>query len=180
MASRIGIVNIVKNLQIDPRQLKTLLGVYLKLDLRSNKSVFRQGKSEFISSNRAVLSMLFFYVMTGFIIGISIFTIPDLFFYSTLATSFTLMLVALSIVAESGNVIFNESEADVLGHLPLHSRTLFAAKAVNLFLFALLLATAVNLIPILFGAFAGGAGPLFILAHAISICLVSMFAAALV
>lgn len=173
-------MNLLKSLQIDPHQLKTLIIVYLKQDIRSSKSVLRQGKSEMLTSNRAVVTVVFFYVLTGFVIGISIFTISDIFFYSTLAASFTLMLVALAIVAESGNVIFNESEADVIGHLPVTSRTLFAAKALNLFLFALLLATAVNLIPILFGVFAAGMGPLFIISHALCVFLVSAFAAALV
>jgi len=90
------------------------------------------------------------------------------------------LIVALAILAESGNVIFNENEADILGHLPISSRTYFAAKVLNLFIFTSLLAAAANLFPTIFGKWAIGANLLFIPAHALAALLDALLATALI
>ncbi len=165
---------------IDARQLKTLLGVYLKLDLRSGKSLLQQGKKENITSNRALFSILLMYVVSGLVIGFFVFVRADVFFFSLVASSYTFALIALAVITESGNVIFNESEPEIIGHLPITSRTLFAAKTLNLFLFALLLTVAINFFPTIFGIWATGSNALFIFAHIISSFLVSVLATVLV
>jgi ABC-2 type transport system permease protein len=165
---------------IDARQLRTLLGVYLKLDLRSGKAMLRQGKKENLTSNRALLSILLMYMVSGLVIGLFVFVHADVFFFSLIASSYTFALIALAVITESGNVIFNENEPDIIGHLPITSRTLFAAKTLNLFLFALLLAAAVNFFPTIFGMWATGSSVLFGLAHIISAFFVSVFATVLV
>ncbi|MEW6131316.1 MAG: hypothetical protein AB1757_30080 [Acidobacteriota bacterium] len=164
---------------IDVRQLKTLLGVYLKLDLRSSKSFGQQGKETF-TSNRALLSILLMYVLSGLIIGFFVLTGADVFLFSLIASSYTFALIALAVITESGNVIFNENEPDIIGHLPITSRTLFVAKTLNLFLFALLLATAVNFFPTIFGVWARGSSVAFVFAHIVSAFLIAVFATVLV
>jgi hypothetical protein len=175
-----GTVTFLDRQGIDARQLRTLLGVYLKLDLRSGKSFLQQGKKENVTSNRALFSVLLMYMVSGLAIGFFAFVRADVFFFSLIASSLTFALIALAVITESGNVIFNENEPDIIGHLPITSRTLFAAKTLNLFLFALLLAAAVNLFPTIFGIWALGSSPLFIFAHLVSAFLVSVFATMLV
>jgi len=135
----------LKRYDIDARQLKTLVGVYLKQDLRGGKAFMQFGAREYIRSNLALLAIVGMYLFFGFILGTVVFAGDiDVFHYSIFVLTFTIFIVALAIVSESGNVIFNESEADVLGHLPLSPRTYFAAKVLNLFVFTLLLAVSAN------------------------------------
>lgn len=166
---------------IDARQLMTLLSVYLKQDLRGGKAFMQFGAREYIKSNLALLMLTGMYLFFGFMMGMAVFaTGLDVFHYSVFILTFTLFVVALAMLAESGNVIFNEKEADVIGHLPLSPRTYFAAKVLNLFLFTLLLAAAANLFPAIMGIWAAGSNPLFVLAHAMSAACVALFATALI
>ncbi|HXG94701.1 MAG TPA: hypothetical protein VNN73_20330 [Blastocatellia bacterium] len=166
---------------IDARQFKTLLLVYLKQDLRGGKAFQQFSAGEYIRSNFALLSIVAMYLFFGLMIGAMVFTTDlDVFHYSVFTLTFTLFIVALAILSESGNVIFNEAETDVLGHLPISPRTHFAAKAMNLFLFTLLLSAAANLFPALAGILAGGSNPLFVLGHAVAASLVALMATAIV
>ncbi len=142
--------------------------------------MLQQGKKENITSNRALFSVLLMYMVSGLVIGFFVFVHADVFFFSLIASSYTFALIALAVITESGNVIFNDSEPDIIGHLPITSRTLFAAKTLNLFLFALLLSAAVNFFPTIFGIWATDSSLLFIFAHIVSSFLVSVFATVLV
>ena len=166
---------------VDARQLATLVGVYIKQDLRGGRALLQFHPREYVRGNLALLMLLGMYVATGLIMGMMVFaTEIDALHFSIVIHTFTLLIVALAILAESGNVIFNESEADILGHLPISSRTYFSAKVLNLFLFTSLLAMAANLFPAIFGVWAVGANLLFIPAHALSALLDGLLATALI
>ncbi len=170
----------VDKLPVDWRHVKALLAVYFKQDLRSGKAAMRPDKNQYIKTNWALLMLVGTYSIMGLIVGMIAFTGADVLFYSILALSFTLIVVALAIVIESGNVLFNESEADVIGHLPIGSRTIFLAKIINLFAFTLLLAIPANLFPTICGIAATRSGWLFIPAHLISSVAMAVFASALI
>jgi hypothetical protein len=165
---------------IDFRQVRTLLATYLKQDLRSNKSTFQMSKGGSLVSNRALISIFFMYAALGLSVGVLAFSGMDLFTFSIVAVSYTLFVVALALIAESGNVFFSETDAEVLGHLPISSRTHFVAKVLNLLLFTFMLATATNLAPTITGAWAGGSNIGFIIGHILSTALVSLFAISLI
>jgi ABC-2 type transport system permease protein len=175
------ITNFMQRHGVDARQLATLVVVYLKQDLRGGRAFMQFGAREYVRSNMALLMLSGMYIFFGFLMGAVVFaTTLDVFHYSTFIHTFTLLVVALAILAESGNVIFNEKETDVLGHLPISSRTYFAAKVLNLFLFTLLLAAAANLFPAILGVWAIDANLAFGLAHALTSALVALFATALI
>lgn len=175
------IINGLARYGIDARQLATLLGVYLKQDLRGGRAFMQFNAREYVRGNLALLMMLGMYIFAGLILGLMVFvTDIDALHFSIAIHTFTLLIVALAILAESGNVIFNESEADILGHLPISSRTYFAAKVLNLFLFTSLLAAAANLFPAILGRWAIGANLLFIPAHTIAALLDALLATALI
>jgi ABC-2 type transport system permease protein len=175
------IINALARFDVDARQLATLVGVYLKQDLRGGRAFMQFNAREYVRGNAALLMLLGMYIFTGFAMGgMVFFTDIDALHFSILIHTFTLLIVALAILAESGNVIFNETEADILGHLPISSRTYFAAKVLNLFLFTSLLAAAANLFPAIFGAWAAGANFLFLPAHALSSLLDALLATALI
>ena len=175
------IITALARFDVNARQLATLLGVYLKQDLRGGRAFMQFNAREYVRGNVALLMLLGMYVFTGFMMGgMVFFTDIDALHFSIVIHTFTLLIVALAILAESGNVIFNENEADILGHLPLSSRTYFAAKVLNLFLFTSLLAGAANLFPAIFGIWAAGANGLFLPAHALSSLLDALLATALI
>jgi ABC-2 type transport system permease protein len=181
MSNESIIARALKRYGIDGRQLKTLVGVYLKQDLRGGKAFLQFGAREYVRSNLALLAIVGMYLFFGFLLGTIVFTAElDVFHYSLFILTFTIFIVALAIVSESGNVIFNESEADVLGHLPISPRTYFAAKVLNLFLFTLVLTASANLFPAITGIWTTGSNYLFPVAHAISASLVALFATAIV
>jgi ABC-2 type transport system permease protein len=171
---------LLQRLGIDKQHLKALLIVYLKQDFRSGKSFQQTSTKEYATSNLALLSMLGMYIFVGLTTAIFALTKPDVFIYSVVASSITLFIVALAVIAESGNIIFNETEPDIIGHLPVNSRTVFAAKVLNIFFFTLLLATAANILPTIAGVFIRGSNALFLLAHSLSAILSALFATMLV
>lgn len=173
-------VTFLQRLGINSQQLKALLVVYLKQDFRSGKSFLQTSAKEYATSNLALLSMLGMYVFVGSTTAIFALTKIDIFLYSLVASSVTLFIVALAVVAESGNVIFNETEPDIIGHLPINSRTVFAAKVLNIFLFTLLLAAAANILPTIAGVFVKESNTLFLIAHPLSAILSALFATMLV
>ncbi len=170
----------LQRLGINSQHLKALLVVYLKQDFRGGKSFLQTSAKEYATSNLALLSMLGMYVFVGSTTAIFALTRIDLFLYSLVASSVTLFIVALAVVAESGNIIFNETEPDIIGHLPVNSRTVFAAKVLNIFLFTLLLAAAANILPTIAGVFVTGSNALFLIAHPVSAILSALFATMLV
>ncbi|HYP27702.1 MAG TPA: hypothetical protein VE262_13375 [Blastocatellia bacterium] len=165
---------------LNSSQLKALLIVYLKQDLRGGKSLVNSNKGDYIKSNWSLLMIAVLYAVFGLTVAVVALTDADVFAYSMLALSFTFFIALLGILAESGNVIFDETEADVIGHLPISSVTYFAAKVLNLFLFTLLIALPASFFPAVFGMWAMRSNPSFVLAHAVSATLMALMATALI
>jgi ABC-2 type transport system permease protein len=169
--------NTVKTATIDRRQLWALLKCYFRLSTRGRvtQSMGRGGK------RRSLFFVLGMYVFLGLMNGVMLLTIQlDVFTYTVMLHSMTFFVVGLAITAESGDILFNVNESDVLVHRPIHPRTLLLAKSLNLIAFALLLAAALNLFPTFFGLAARGARMWFPLVHVISITLLCVLCASAV
>jgi ABC-2 type transport system permease protein len=180
MSIRAAASHTLERYGLNPRQLTTLLGVYIKQDLRGGKSFLNLNKREYITSNWALLTIIVVYALLGLMLGLVALNGKSVFIHSVIALSFTFFLVALALIAESDNIIFNEAEVDVIGHLPISPRTHFAAKILNLLLFSLLIAAVLNFFPAVLGVFAAQSKISFVFAHALSAALVSMFVTALI
>src|SRR5882724_7663404 len=162
---------------IDRQQLKVLLKCYFRLSMRGRvtQSMSRGGKP------RSLFFVLGMYVFMGLMNSLLLLTIHlDVFTFTVILHSMTFFVVGMALTAESGDILFNVNESDVLVHRPIHPRTLLLAKSLNLIAFALLLAFALNLFPTFFGMYASGAQPWFPLVHLISIILLCVFCAAMV
>lgn len=169
----------LQKFDIDPRQFKTLFAVYFKQDFRSGKAAFQQSRKEYVTANSAIWSLLGVYFFSGAIVSTTAL-LANVLVFSVLTLAYTFFFVALTIIAESGNVIFNDSEPEIIGHLPIRSRTLFAAKVANLFAFTALLALAMNLCPMISGIWAAGANAFFPVAHLVGALGAALFATAMV
>ena len=135
----------------------------------------RGGKSRGL---RFVIGM---YLFVGLMNGLlALWTKLDLFTYTVLVHSMTFFVVGMAVTSESGDILFNTNESDVLVHRPVHPRTLLLAKSINLIAFTLILAGALNVFPMFFGLAASGAQAWFPVVHLISMILLCVFCAAAV
>lgn len=162
---------------IDRQQLFALLKCYFRLSMRGRvtQSMGRGGKP------RGLIFVLVMYVLAGFITGMVALTGQlDVFTYSVMLHSMTFFVVGMAITSESGDILFNVNESDVLVHRPIHPRTLLLAKSINLIVFSLILAAALNLFPTFCGVAASGAQMWFPVVHVISTAMLCVFCAAAV
>ncbi len=158
----------------DPVQVKAILRATLRRAMRGGMMASRSGKP------RGLIFLLVMYAVLGLVIGLLAFNHPDVFSFSLLIWSFTFLTAGMTMVSESSTLLFDPRENDILGHRPIHPRTLLLAKSLGLILLSLLLGLAVNLVPMFTGLVTTGARPWFPLAHLVSLAVIVFFTAAVV
>src|SRR5258707_6158318 len=160
---------------IDREQLRAMLKCYFRLSMRGRvaRSMGRGSKP------RSLLFVLVMYAIVGLMTGFAA-TQLDVFTFSILVHSMTFFVVGMAVTSESGDILFNANESDVLVHRPIHPRTLLLAKSINLIAFTLILAVALNVFPAFFGLSARGALPWFPIVHLVSMIFLCVFCAAAV
>ncbi len=130
---------------------------------------------------RSLIFVLIMYMVTGLMTSTFAFSsLVDLFTFSIIIHSMTFFVVGMAVTAESGDILFNANESDVLMHRPIHPRTLLLAKTINLVAFTLVLATALNLFPTFFALAIRGTRIWFPLVHLISMTGLCIFCSAAV
>jgi hypothetical protein len=130
---------------------------------------------------RSLIFVIVMYMFVGLMTGIVVLsTRIDVFTYTILVHSMTFFVVGMAVTSESGDILFNTNESDVLVHRPIHPRTLLLAKSINLIVFTLILAGALNLFPMFCGVAADGARVWFPVVHLFSMVLLCVFCAAAV
>jgi hypothetical protein len=161
---------------IDRAQLRALLKCYWRLSTRGRvaRAMGRGGKP------RGLIFVLVMYLIVGFMTSMIAFSHIDLFTFTIIIHSMTFFVVGMAVTSESGDILFNTNESDVLVHRPIHPRTLLLAKTLNLIAFTLILATALNLFPTFFGLAVAGARPWFPVIHLLSMVVLCVFCAAAV
>jgi len=161
---------------IDRGQLRALLKCYWRLSTRGRvaRAMGRGGKP------RGLIFVLVMYLIVGFMTSMIAFSHIDLFTFTIIIHAMTFFVVGMAVTSESGDILFNPNESDVLVHLPIHPRTLLLAKTINLVAFTLVLAAALNLFPTFFGLAISGARPWFPVAHLLSMTVLCVFCAAAV
>src|ERR1043166_5404037 len=159
---------------IDRVQLRALLKCYWLLSTRGRvaRSMGRGSK------RRSLIFVIVMYVIAGFMTSMTAFTRVDLFTFTIIIHSMTFFVVGMAVTSESGDILFNANESDVLVHRPISPRTLLLAKTINLIAFTLILATALNLFPTFVGLAVAGARPWFPAVHLVSMILLCVFCAA--
>lgn len=161
---------------IDRVQLRALLKCYWRLSTRGRiaRSMVRGGKP------RNIIFVIVMYAFVGLMTGLIAFSHVDLFTYTMIIHAMTFFVVGMAVTSESGDILFNANESDVLVHRPIHPRTLLLAKTLNLIAFTLILAAALNLFPTFLGLAISGARVWFPVVHLISMIVLCVFCAAAV
>jgi hypothetical protein len=158
----------------DAVQIKAILRATLRRATRGRMMASRSSKP------RGLIFVLAMYAVLGFILSLVVAVHPDIFTFELLVGSYTFLLAGMTMVAESSTLLFDPSENDILGHRPIHPRTLLIAKSAGLFLLAMLLGLAVNLCPMFAGVMANGSHPWYPAAHLVSLVALVFFSSAAV
>lgn len=166
-----------QNTGIDREQLSALLKCYWRLSVRG-RVTRSMGRAE---KPRSLFFVIGMYMFVGLMTGVVVLsTRLDVFTFTILVHSMTFFVVGMAVTSESGDILFNTNESDVLVHRPIHPRTLLLAKSINLIVFTLILAGALNLFPMFCGVAADGARLWFPIVHLFSMVLLCVFCAAAV
>lgn len=155
----------------DPIQVRAILIATLRRATRGTVSTSRHGKP------RGLVFLLFTYGVMGLLLGLLPFVGTDVFTFSLVIWSATFMMSGMTMVAESSTLLFDPRDHDILGHRPIHPRTLLAARSLGLVALALVLGVALNVVPAVTGLFARGSRPWFPVAHLVTLPLMAVFSA---
>ncbi len=102
----------------------------------------------------------------------------NVFAFSLYLHGMTMAFVGMFVAASSGEILFNQEEADILLHRPVTPRALLTAKVRVLVEVSLWMAGAFNLIGFFAGVTAIGSGWIFPAVHAVSLILETLFCTA--
>ncbi len=160
------------------RQLRALLQAYFRMSLRGRavRTFYRRRGSRL----RGAMALVALYGAIGGLAGYGATGSHDPFSFALVVHSISFVMLGMSLAAESGDLLFNVTEHDVIAHLPLAPRTLLLAKAGSLLAFALLLTFALNLAPMFLGLRLPGLPAAFPLIHLAAAVLLATFATAVV
>ena len=162
---------------VDLAQAGVLLRAYLRLSLRRGSAGFAAMRRR--GGDTGLVGALAFYVLFGTIMGTTAWQGTDLFTYALMVHAVTFFAVASAMSLVAGDVILSPGEADVLGFRPVSAATLLLAKGANLGVFALVLAGAINVVPMFTGLAVRGARPWFPAVHLFAAAALALFSAAL-
>jgi hypothetical protein len=129
----------------DADQWRALVRTGLRLDFRRPALDVRRRTRAERGPIGALLGSLLLYGVSGIFFGMLALFVTDLLVAGTLVMSAIMFMVAATILVEFHAVVISPDDCAVLGHLPISSRTYFAARLANLLFYVLILATALGL-----------------------------------
>ncbi|MCA9730661.1 MAG: hypothetical protein H6696_20910 [Deferribacteres bacterium] len=120
----------------DQRQLKALLRLAWRLDMRNTKLGFglsQKGKKPLLAFFIAILFYLFF----GIVFADTCANIRDTFVAATFISAAIMLLMAGIMLVEYNTIIISPEDYNILGYMPVSSSTYFVAKLINLLFYTL-------------------------------------------
>jgi ABC-2 type transport system permease protein len=155
-------------------QVRAILITSLRRATRGRMIAGRSGKP------RGLIFVLAMYGVLGLLLSLLALTHPDVFTFSLIICAYTFLVCGMSMVAESSTMLFDPSENDILGHRPIHPRTLLFAKSLGMVALTLALAFAINLLPMFTGLMVHDSRWWFPIAHLVTMVLLVLFCTAAV
>ena len=132
-------------LGVDADQWPALVRTGLRLDFRRPALDIRRRTRAERGPIGSLIGSLLLYFVSGVLFGFVALFVADLLVAGTLVLSAIMFMVAATILVEFHTVVISPDDYLVLGHLPVSSRTYFAARLANLLFYVLLLSTALGL-----------------------------------
>lgn len=133
---------------VDYLQFRVLLKNHIKLDFRSQKF---KGTGRASTKKYSFIMSLIFYLLPSFMIAGLGVQKSDLFGFSFITISLSMIFIVLAIIIEFNEIILNPEESEILTFRPVSSRTYFWVKMANLFFYITLIGLALNIPPAFFG-----------------------------
>ncbi len=144
---------------VDWQQLRALLTVGIKLDLRTSRAGMGRGKlSPFVIA-------LITYTVMGTLMAVGLRPHGDLFTYSLFTISAAMFMTALAVIMEYVTIVAHPDDFDTLAHRPVSSRTYFWAKLGNMLFYVIPIALAMTVPAAIVGSCSLEPGLLFGLFH---------------
>ena len=166
---------LLRALDIDPSQFRSLLRTSLRIDFRTGLFTTRRkpGKRRF----PGLWQIAVFYGILGLMLSIIIFTAGNIFFSATVVMSVVMIAVASSILVEFQSVVIAPEDYHILGHRPVSSRTYFASRLANMLVYIGVIAAAIGAVPVAVFLFIDGFRPFLALMAVIGIAGSAVFTA---
>ncbi len=139
--------------KIDGRQLKALLRIGFKVELRGAHNPFG-GMLNKKSGFPPLIGIMIFYCLIGIILSVVVAKSPDLFVSTFVICSAVMVFVAVTVLLEFSETILTPQDYAIVGPQPVNSRTFFAAKLLNLLILVAILGVALGLAPTIVGTIA--------------------------
>ena len=165
---------LVESAGVDYDQWLALVRTGLRLDFRKTSAPGRAGRRAERGPVATFILSLLIYFMSGMFLWVYALLVPDLLVSGTLVLSAIMFMVAASILLEFHAVVISPDDHVALGHLPVSSRTYFAARVANLLFYVVVLASALGLPSIVAYCFTLGFRPLLGLAAIAAVYLASV------
>ena len=144
---------------VDWQQLRALLAVGIKLDLRTSRGGMGRGKLP------PFVIALITYTVMGALMAVGLRPHGDLFVYSLFTISAAMFMTALAVIMEYVTIVAHPDDFDILAHRPVSSRTYFWAKLGNMLFYVTPIALALTLPAAIVGSCSLEPGFLFGLFH---------------
>lgn len=155
-------------LGVDYDQWKALTKTALRIDLR----VSRLGAGQFGRAQAKAAGMLisqfFFYSAMGAVVALAVWFTRDLFLAGMIVLSYVMFMVATAALLDHNAAIASPDDHAILGFRPVTSRTYFAARLANVFVYTGAMTTVFSCMPIVafFVRYGAGVGVAAIVAIA--------------
>jgi hypothetical protein len=131
---------------VDYDQWRALIRVALKLDFR--KGMVGAGRIARRTRGIGVYVMQFiFYSMIGGFMAFAVAWIPDPFLSAIITLTLLLFMVATAVLIDHNSAITSPDDYGILAFHPVSSRTYFAARLANVFVYTLAMATVLGYLP---------------------------------
>jgi hypothetical protein len=133
-----------RNGRVDWHQLKHLVRVALKLDLRSASGIQPERSS---GKMPPMVATLLFYVFVSIGLAVALYAIPSVFMAALIVVTVAMTFVAMNILIEFGGIILSPDDFEIISPLPVNSKTFFYAKIVNLLIYTTIICISLGLAP---------------------------------
>ena len=132
--------------RVDKRQLKTLLKIAYKTDLRGSNNPFR-GYGQKQSNFPPILGLIVMKLFLGLLLSAIMWKLDSPFFGAMTVNIAALVFISLTILLEFSNLIISPDDYPIISPHPVNSKTFFFAKAIHFVVYVTILATAIIIIP---------------------------------
>jgi len=137
------------NEQLDKAQVRALVRVALKNDWRGSSNIMAGMKAR-TSKFPGIIILLGLNIFISLFLGTIFIKVPDLFTGLVFISAGAMVIVAMQVLLEFGNLIVSPDDYAVLTPHPVNSKTFYVAKLLHLLIYVGILSASVSIVPAIF------------------------------